>query len=75
MAMEAYFTLHADKYANEAQTMVFLNRISKEQGKAFAKAWLTKLKDKYVADTNKTWTKIKKAFKATFTSYDTAVQV
>ena len=74
MAMEAYFTLHEDKYPNAARTVVFLNRMSKGQGKAFARAWLTKLKDKHVADTEKTWTKIKKAFKAAFTSYDTAAQ-
>ena len=45
MAMEAYFTLHEDKYPDSARTMVFLNRMSKGQGKAFAEAWLTKLKD------------------------------
>ena len=54
--------------------MVFLNRMSKGQGKAFAKAWLTKLENEHVTDANKTWTQIKKAFKATFTPYDTAVQ-
>ena len=53
MAMKAYFTLHTNKYLNEVQTMVFLNRMSKGQGKAFAKAWLTKLEDKCVADANK----------------------
>ena len=74
MAMEAYFTLHEDKYPNSARTVVFLNRISKGQGKAFAKAWLTKLEDKCITDADKTWTKIKKAFKAAFTPYDTAVQ-
>ena len=30
MAMEAYFTLHEDKYSNAARTVVFLNRMSKE---------------------------------------------
>ena len=74
MAMEAYFTFHEDKYPDSARTMVFLNRMSKEQGKAFAKAWLTKLEDKCITDADKTWTKIKKAFKAAFTSYDTAAQ-
>ena len=74
MAMEVYFTLHEDEYPDSARTMVFLNRISKERGKAFAEAWLTKLEDKCIADANKTWTKIKKAFKAAFTPYDTAVQ-
>ena len=29
MAIEAYFTLHEDKYSNSARTMVFLNRMSK----------------------------------------------
>ena len=67
MAMKAYFTLHVDKFPDEVQTMVFLNRMSKGQGKAFAKAWLTKLKDECITDTNKNWTKIKKSFKATFT--------
>ena len=42
--------------------------------KTFAKIWLTKLKDEYVTGTDKNWTKIKKAFKATFTPYDIAVQ-
>ena len=74
MAMEAYFILHEDKYPNSARTMVFLNRMSKGQGKAFAEAWLTKLKDKHIANANKTWTKIKKAFKAAFIPYDAAVQ-
>ena len=74
MAMEAYFTLHEDKYPNSARTVVFLNRMSKGWGKAFAKAWLTKLEDKYITDVDKTWTKIKKAFKAAFTPYDAAVQ-
>ena len=74
MAMEAYFSLHEDKYSNTARTVVFLNRMSKGQGKAFAKAWLTKLEDEHIADADKTWTKIKKAFKATFTPYDAAVQ-
>ena len=42
--------------------------------KAFAKAWLTKLEDEHITDVDKTWTKIKKAFKAAFTPYDAAVQ-
>ena len=29
MAMEAYFTLHENKYPDAARTMIFLNRISK----------------------------------------------
>ena len=74
MAMEAYFILHEDKYPNSAKTMVFLNKISKGWGKAFARAWLTKFEDKYITDADKTWTKIKKAFKATFTPYDIAAQ-
>ena len=74
MAMEVYFTLHADKFPNKVQTMVFLNRMSKGQGKAFAEAWLTMLKDEHITDTDKNWTKIKKAFKAAFTPYDTAAQ-
>ena len=74
MAMEAYFTLHEDKYSNAARTVVFLNRMSKEWGKAFAEAWLTKLEDEHIADADKTWTKIKKAFKAAFTPYDAAAQ-
>ena len=40
MAMEAYFTLYANKFPNEVQTVVFLNRMSKRQGKPFAKALL-----------------------------------
>ena len=52
--MEAYFTLHVDKYANKAQTVVFLNMMSKGWGKAFAKAWLMKLEDKCIADADKT---------------------
>ena len=74
MAMEAYFTLHKDKYPDAARTVVFLNRMSKEWGKTFAKAWLTKLKDKYITKADKSWTKIKKAFKVAFTSYDAAAQ-
>ena len=74
MAMEAYFTLHEKKYPNTARIMVFLNRMSKGQGNAFAKAWLIKLENEHVTDADKTWTQIKKAFKATFTPYDTAVQ-
>ena len=74
MALEAYFTLHEDKYSNLARTVVFLNRMSKGWGKAFAEAWLTKLEDEHIADADKTWTKIKKAFKAAFTPYDLAVQ-
>ena len=74
MAMEAYFTLYKDKYLDTARTVIFLNRMSKGQGKAFAEAWLTKLEDEHITDADKTWTKIKKAFKAAFTSYDTAVQ-
>ena len=74
MAMEAYFILHEDKYPGSAKTMVFLNRMSKGWEKAFAKAWLTKLEDKHITDADTTWTKIKKAFKATFTSYNTAAQ-
>ena len=74
IAMEAYFTLHEDKYSSSARTVVFLNRMCKGQGKAFAEAWLTKLEDKHIANADKTWTKIKKAFKATFTPYDTAAQ-
>ena len=54
MAMEAYFTLHEDKYPDSARTMVFLNRMSKEWGKAFAKAWLIKLEDKCITDADKT---------------------
>ena len=54
--------------------MVFLNRMFKGQGKAFAKAWLTKLEDEHVADANKNWIKIKKALKATFILYEIAVQ-
>ena len=54
MAIEAYFTLHEDKYSNSARTMVFLNRMSKGWGKAFAEAWLTKLKDKHITDADKT---------------------
>ena len=42
--------------------------------KAFAKAWLTKLEDEHITDVDKTWTKIKKAFKAAFTPYDAAAQ-
>ena len=42
--------------------------------KAFAKAWLTKLEDEHITDVDKTWTKIKKAFKAAFTPYNAAVQ-
>ena len=72
--MEAYFTLHEDKYLDAARTVVFHNRMSKRQEKAFAEAWLTKLNDKHITEADKTWTKIKKAFKATFTPYDTAVQ-
>ena len=74
MAMEAYFTLHEDKYPSLARTVVFLNRMFKGQGKAFAKAWLTKLKDKCITDADKTWIKIKKAFKVTFTPYNAAAQ-
>ena len=74
MAMEAYFTLHENKYPDSARTVVFLNRMSKRRGKAFAKAWLTKLEDECITNADKIWTKIKKAFKATFTPYDTAVQ-
>ena len=72
MAMEANFTLHEDKYPDAAKTMVFLNRMSKEQENPFAKAWLTKPKDKHIAEADKSWTKIKKAFKATFTPYNAA---
>ena len=74
MAMVVYFILHVDKFPNEVWTVVFLNRMSKGWGKAFAEAWLTKLKDEHVANANKNWTKIKKAFKAAFTPYVTAVQ-
>ena len=74
MAMEAYFTLHKKKYPDAARTVVFLNKMSKGQGKAFAEAWLTKLKNEHVADADKTWIQIKKAFKAAFTPYDAAVQ-
>ena len=74
VAMEAYFTLHEDKYPDLTRTMIFLNRMSKGWGKAFAEAWLTKLKDECITDEDKTWTKVKKAFKATFTPYDAAVQ-
>ena len=74
MAMKAYFILYADKHPNEVQTVVFLNRMSKIWEKAFAEAWLTKLKDECIADTDKTWIKIKKAFKATFTPYDATKQ-
>ena len=52
-AMKAFFALHTNKYLIEVQIMVFLNRMSKGQEKAFAKAWLTKLEDKCVADANK----------------------
>ena len=71
---QAYFTLHVDKYSNEARTAILLHKMSKRQGKAFAEAWLTKLKDEYITDIDKICTKIKKAFKATFTPYNTAVQ-
>ena len=54
MAMEAYFTLHEDKYPDSARTMVFLNRMCKGWGKAFAKAWLIKLEDKCITDADKT---------------------
>ena len=54
--------------------MVFLNRMSKRQGKAFAEAWFIKLKDECIADADKTWTKIKKAFKAAFAPYNIAAQ-
>ena len=74
MAMKAYFTLHEEKYPNSARTMVFLNRMSKGQGKAFAEAWLTKLEDEHIADADKTWTQIKKAFKAAFTPYNAEAQ-
>ena len=70
--MEAYFTLHKDKYPDVARIVIFLNRMSKGWGKAFAKAWLTKLKDKCITEADKSWTKIKKAFKAAFTPDDTA---
>ena len=40
----------------------------------FAEAWLTKLEDEHITNADKTWTKIKKAFKATFTPYNAAVQ-
>ena len=72
MAMEAYFILHVDKFPDEAWTVVFLNRISKGWGKAFAEAWLTKLKYEYIPELDKNWTKIKKAFKAAFTPYNAA---
>ena len=74
MAMEDYFAFHTDKYPNEVWTMVCLNRMSKGQEKAFDKAWLIKLKNKCITDADKTWTKIKKAFKAVFTPYNTAMQ-
>ena len=74
MAMEAYFTLHKDRYPDAARTMVFLNRMSKGQEKAFAETWLTKLEDEHIADADKIWTQIKKVFKAAFTPYDTAMQ-
>ena len=74
MAIKTYFILHVDKFPNKAQTVVFLNRMSKGWGKAFAEAWLIKLKDEYIPDADKNWTKIKKAFKAAFTPYDTAAQ-
>ena len=48
--------------------------MSKGWEKAFAKAWLTQLEDEHITDADKIWTKIKKAFKATFTPYDAAVQ-
>ena len=54
MAMKAYLTLHEDKYSNTARTMIFLNKMSKGWGIAFAKAWLTKLKDEHIADADKT---------------------
>ena len=54
--------------------MVFLNRMSKGQGKTFAKAWLIKLKDECITNADKAWTKIKKAFKAAFTPYNAAIQ-
>ena len=57
-------------HVDEAQTMVFLNRMSKGWGNAFAEAWLTKLKDECITDADKIWTKIKKAFKVAFTPYD-----
>ena len=74
IAMEAYFTLHEDKYPDVARTVVFLHRMSKGWGKAFTEAWLTKLKDECIADADKTWTQIKKAFKAAFTPYNAAAQ-
>ena len=74
MAIKAYFILQKDKYPNAARIVVFLNRMSRGQGKAFAEAWLTKLKDEHITDADKTWIKIKKAFKAIFTPYNTAVQ-
>ena len=74
MAMGVYFTLHMDKFPDEAWTVVFFNMMSKGQGKAFAKAWLIKLEDEHIVDADKNWTKIRKAFKAAFTPYDIAAQ-
>ena len=54
MAMEAYFILHKDQYPDAARSVVFLNRMSKEWGKAFAEAWLTKLEDKCITNVDKT---------------------
>ena len=45
-----------------------------EISKAFVKVWLTKLEDECIANANKNWTKIKKAFKVMLTPYDAAVQ-
>ena len=41
-------------HVDEAQTMVFLNRMSKEWGNAIAEAWWAKLEDECITDADKT---------------------
>ena len=52
--------------------MIFLNRMTKGQGKAFAEAWRMKIADDNIPDTETTYRNIAKAFKTTFSPYDIA---
>ena len=71
LAMEAYFVINEKVYTEDTTTvLIFLNKLSKGRGATFAEGWYMKLANPGIAESEKTFKKLCKAFEEAFIPKD-----
>ena len=71
LAMKAYYGMNDEIYKdNKTTILVFLNKMSKGRGGAFAKGWYIKLVNTVIPNSEKTFKKLCNAFEETFIPKD-----